>query len=127
MKSQLVIYPAMLAMLFTACDENKVDATEDSIEAQNEMNGAAHEEDTSMVKRDGTLLPGAVDQIDSLSLPASVTTRINKDAILSKEQISGTRRFTENGTTYYEVKFHSKDGQIKTIVYDENGTINPSN
>ena len=47
MKSQLVIYPAMLAMLFTSCDENKVDGTEDSIEAQNETSGAAHEEDTS--------------------------------------------------------------------------------
>ena len=46
MKSQLVIYPAMLALLFTGCDEEKVDATDESNEAQNEASNVPRENDT---------------------------------------------------------------------------------
>jgi hypothetical protein len=123
MKSPLILYPAMLALLLTACDEKKVNATEESIEAQNEMSGPVHEQDTDMVKQDGTLLPGALDQVDSVPLPNVVTNKIKGDSILSKEPISQTRQFIEGGKTYYEVKFLSSDGKIKTLIYGEDGAI----
>jgi len=127
MKSPLIIYPAMLALLFTACDEKKVNATEESFEAQDEISGPLHEQDTDMVKQDGTLLPGAVEQFDSIPLPAKVTDKINADATLSKDSISGTKKFIEDGVTYYEVRFNSKSGETKTVVYDEDGKLKPSN
>jgi hypothetical protein len=126
MKSPLIIYPAMLALLFTACDEKKADATEEGIEAQNDLSGALHEnQDTA--PRDGTLIQGALDQMDSVHLPDVVDNKIKKDAILSQEPITAVKRITEGGVDYYEVRFLSKDGSIKTLVYDEKGTVKSSN
>lgn len=127
MKTQLVIYPAMLVMLLTACGENKDNVTEESIEAQNEMSGEMHEDDTAMVKRDGTLLDGAMDQVDSVNLPSPVINGIEAEETLSRDSIVGTRRFTENGLNYYEVKFSVKDGETKTVIFDESGKIKPEN
>ena len=122
MKTQLVIYPAMFVMLLTACGEKK-DSTEESIEAQNEMSGELHEDDTAMVKRDGTLLDGAVDQMDSVNLPSPVINVIEADAALSTAAIVSTRKFVENSKTYFEVTFSTPNKEIKTIIFDENGKI----
>ena len=127
MKTQLVIYPAMFVMLFAACGENKDNVTEQSIEAQNEMSGEMHEDDTAMVKRDGTLLDGAIERIDSVSLPSPVINTIEAESALSQENIVHTRRFTENGLNYYEIKFSVKDGEPQTVIFDENGKIRPKN
>ena len=113
----------MLAMLFCACDEKRDSVNEDSIEAQNEISGEMHENDTNMVMRDGTLLPGALDQIDSVRLPGPILAKITEDAALSKDRIAESREFTENGRTYFEVKFQSQDGKMKTVIFDENGSI----
>src|SRR5688572_16210586 len=105
MKTQLVIYPAMFVMLLTACGEKKDRSTEESIEAQNEMSGELHEDDTAMVKRDGTLLDGAIDQMDSVPLPSGVINVIEADAALSTSAIVSTRKYVENNKTYFEVTF----------------------
>lgn len=126
MKTQLVIYPTMFVMLFAACGENKeTSATEESIEAQNEMSGELHEKDTNMVKADGTLIEGAMNQIDSISLPSPVINVIEADATLSEKDIVSTRAFVENNRTYYEVKFSTANQDTKTVIFDENGKIKP--
>lgn len=128
MKTQLIIYPAMLALLFAGCDEKKDDnANESVIEAQNEISGEQHEDDTSMVKHDGTLLPDAVDQMDSVALPASVREKINQDAMSLNREITGSREFTENGQTYYEVSFRSEKEGATKVIYDATGKIKPQN
>lgn len=123
MKTQLVIYPAMFVMLFTACGEKKDRSTEESVAAQNEMSGELHEDDTAMVKRDGTLLDGAVDQMDSVALPSPVIKLIEADAELSTAAIVSTRKFVENNQNYFEVKFSTQNKTTKTVIFDESGKI----
>ncbi|WP_026969193.1 hypothetical protein [Algoriphagus terrigena] len=123
MKTQLVIYPAMFVMLLTACGEKKDSTTEESIEAQNEISGELHEDDTSMVKRDGTLLDGAVEQMDSVPLPSPVINVIEADPALSTASIVSTRKFVENNQNYFEVTFSAPNKETKTVVFDENGKI----
>jgi Iap family predicted aminopeptidase len=121
MKTPLVIYPAMIAMLLTACGERNDAATEESIDAQNKISGEMHEGDTALVKRDGTLLEGAMDKVDSISLPSTIVNEIEADATLSKGDIVSTRKFAENNQTFYEVKFSVENNGSKTVVFDENG------
>jgi len=123
MKTQLVIYPAMFVMLFTACGEKKDASTEESIEAQNEISGEIHEDDTAMVKRDGTLLDGAVERMDSVSLPPPVINVIEADAALSTAAIVSTRKFVENNKHYFEVTFSAPNKETKIVTFDENGKI----
>ncbi|SFA85588.1 hypothetical protein [Algoriphagus aquimarinus] len=123
MKTQLVIYPAMIALLCMSCGEDKKDTYEESIEAQNEMSGPMHEGDTNMVKRDGTLLDGAIDQADTVKLPTQVLEVISNDKALSVDKIRSKRKFTENGITYYEIKFMTPDEKTQSMIFDETGKI----
>lgn len=123
MKTQLVIYPAMFVMLFAACGEKKDTSTEESIAAQNEISGELHKHDTAMVKRDGTLLDGAVDRMDSVPLPSPVINVIEADPALSTAAIVSTRKFVENSKNYFEVKFSTQNKETKTVIFDENGKI----
>ncbi|HSF55834.1 MAG TPA: hypothetical protein VLA71_18920 [Algoriphagus sp.] len=121
MNTKAFFYPILMLLFLAACSEK--DTTKESIEAQNEMSGEHHAKDTNMVKRDGTLLEGAMDKIDSIPLPMSVISTIEKDASISTGAIVTTRKFTEGNTTYYEVKFSTENNQTKTVVYDENGKV----
>ena len=87
------------------------------------MSGAIHENDTNMVKRDGTLLDGAIDQHNAVNLPEEVLEVIENDDALSADNIKSTLKFTENSITYYEVDFILPNETTKTIIFDESGKI----
>ena len=123
MRTQLVIYPAMIACLSMSCGENKDDINSESIEAQNEISGEVHENDTNMVKRDGTLLDGAMDTADSVKLPSKVLEVIAKDDAISEDKIESKRKFSENGITYYEISFLTAQGKTHTMIFDEDGKL----
>jgi len=134
MKTQLVIYPAVVAALFFSCGESKQEkATEESIEAQNEMSGELHEGDTSMIKRDGTMLDNAAglsdeseiqqQNQDNIVLPQPVLTAIGKDKTFNEKNIVAKRKFEEEGVTYYEIQFKISDNDTKTVTYSEDGKI----
>ncbi|UZD22911.1 hypothetical protein PBT90_05700 [Algoriphagus halophytocola] len=121
MKTQYIIYPAMVAMLSTACGKSNVN--EQGIEAQNEMSTELNGDDTTMVKRDGTLLSGTLDEADSTRLPAPVINAIENDEVLSKSRIISTSSKIENSITVYEVEFELSDQSNKTVEFLENGNV----
>ncbi|MEB2782356.1 hypothetical protein U3A58_18345 [Algoriphagus sp. C2-6-M1] len=123
MKTQLIIYPAMIVTLFIACDDKNDNRHMEGNEDHSEMNGSMQESDTNMVKRDGTLLSGTIDQMDSVHLPAPVIKKIKEDAMLSKEKINEIRKFIEDDLTYYEIKFTTANTETKTVIFDENGKV----
>lgn len=123
MKTNILISITTVAVLTLSCGEKSDKAYEESIEAQNDMSGSMHESDTDMVKRDGTLLSGAMDQSETVELPSPVLEVIEMDEALSVDKITNKRMFEENGITYYEVTFMTKGEQSLTMIYDENGKI----
>ena len=123
MNKRIAFYSLFVWMLIAGCGER--DAAKESIEAQDEMSGELHENDTITVKRDGTLLDGTMDQMDSVPLPSPVINTIEQDSSLTTGAIVNTRKFTENNRTYYEVKFSTENGQVKTVIFDDNGKIKP--
>ena len=128
MKTRLIIYPTMIAMLsLYSCEKNTDKSTENSIEAQNEISGPLHENDTNMVKRDGTLLDGTLDQAEEIQLPDKVIESIGNEIDYTVENIVKKTEFKENGVVYYEITFKTDSAQSKTVVFDENGKITSEN
>lgn len=127
MKKYLIFSIAIVSALTVSCGEKSDNAYEESIEAQNEMSGAGHESDTNLVKRDGTLISGAMDQADSVQLPSPILEVINMDEAISVDQITSKRMFEENGITYYEVTFMTAGEQSLTMIYDEDGKLKSDN
>ncbi|PZX53833.1 hypothetical protein LV84_02941 [Algoriphagus ratkowskyi] len=127
MKSNLFLSLATIAVLTVSCGEKSDSAYEDSVEAQNKMSGEMHKSDTNIVKHDGTLLPEAMDQTQSIELPSKVLEVIDNDNALSVDKITSKRKFEENSITYYEVTFMVKGEQSITMVYDEDGKRKSSN
>lgn len=136
MKTTLMIYPAVVATLFFSCGESKQEnSTEESIEAQDEMSGEVHEGDTTMIKRDGTVLDNAaglsdyseIQQLnqDDVVLPQAVLTAIGKDKTFNEKNIAAKRKFEEGGVTYYEIQFKISDNKTKTVTYSEDGKMKP--
>ena len=123
MKKHLIFSLATLAVLSFSCGEKSDNTYEESIEAQNEMSGASHQSDTNMVKRDGTLLEGTLDQSSTIELPPAILEVIEMDDAISVDEITNTRMFDENGITYYEVTFMTAGEQSLTMVYDQDGKI----
>lgn len=127
MKTHYVIYPAMVAMLSTGCGNSNTNVNKESIEAQNEMSGELHKDDTMMIKRDGTVLSGTLDQADSVNLPSPVINAIEKDKQLAKAAVASTKKITENSRTVYEVEFILDNEDTKKVKFFENGSIKPEN
>ena len=127
MKTQLFLSLATAAILTVSCGEKSDNTYEDSVEAQNEMSGAEHASDTNMVKRDGTILSGAMDISDSVKLPSPILDVIETEDEISVDKIRSKRKFEENGITYYEISFMTTGNQPLTIIYDEDGKKKPIN
>lgn len=123
MRKHLLFSLAALTILTVSCRERSEKAYEESVETQNEMSGELHEEDTNMVKRDGTLLPGTLDQADTVQLPSPVLEAIARDNSLSIDKITGKRIIEEESIRYYEVTFVDEGESSRTIIFDENGKI----
>lgn len=118
MKTQYIIYLAMIAALSTGCSNSE--HKEESMEAQ-ELSAESYEQDTMVVKRDGTLITESFDRLDSLMLPPQVISTIEKDANLSISDIINTSSKTEDSKTIYEVEFRLQDESTKKVLIDENG------
>ncbi|WP_192350204.1 hypothetical protein [Algoriphagus sp. Y33] len=123
MKTNSIIYLLAIVLLSLSCGEKSENAYEESIEAQNEMSGTTHDSDTNIVKRDGTLLSGAIDESETADLPSAVIEVIDRDDALSVDKITDKRIFEENSITYYEITFTTDDRKSLTMVYDDQGKI----
>jgi hypothetical protein len=125
MKINTVSFLALFSILTFGCGERKADSNAESINAQDEVGGQQHKGDTSMVKRDGTLLEGAVERMDSVSLPEPVLRSIEEDPSLAADRIISNRRYTEGSRVLFEVKFSTATDETRTVVFDEKGKKEP--
>ncbi|MDR7130706.1 hypothetical protein J2X69_003063 [Algoriphagus sp. 4150] len=123
MKTNSIIFLVLIALLSFSCGEKSDKAYEESVEAQNEMSGPLHDSDTNIVRRDGTLMPEAIDQSGTDDLPSPVLEAIDMDNALSTDKITDKKVFEENGITYYELSFETEDRESLTIVYDDQGKV----
>jgi hypothetical protein len=126
MKIRAISFITLFTLTF-ACGERNDNSNAESIKAQDELSGKQHEGDTSMVKRDGTLLEGAVERMDSVSLPETVIRTIEEDSSLSVDRIISNRRYTEGNRVLFEVKFATSSDETRTVVFDDKGKKEPNN
>ena len=68
--------------------------------------------------RDDTLNVGDGTNAQMGDLPTSITDKISADSELRSKQITNTRKYTEGGTTYYEITI---DNETNKVIFDEQG------
>lgn len=68
--------------------------------------------------RDDTINVGDGTHAQMGDLPTSISDKISADSELKSKQITNTRKYTEGGTTYYEITF---DNEPNKVIFDENG------
>jgi hypothetical protein len=68
--------------------------------------------------REDTLNVGDGTNAQMGELPSSIRDNINADANLRNKRITNTRKYTQGGTTYYELTF---DNEQNKVIYDEKG------
>ena len=68
--------------------------------------------------RDDTVNVGDGTHAQMGDLPTAISQKISSDADLRSKQITNTRKYTEGGTTYYEITF---DNEQDKVIFDEQG------
>lgn len=112
MKTQLIIYPALVGMLFVACGEKEKNSYTEAMQEEVAMEPAAPIEPL-----------GQHELVDTLLLPDPLKIILEKDEATSLENIKSLRKYNEEGTDYYEIVFVQPINGKDTITYDNLGKI----
>ena len=123
MKTQFVIYPAMVGMLYFSCAKKEKDPYTKSMEEQTAARGPLQEDKENMKKLEGTEPLGSHALEDTLLLPDPVKIILKRDSATALHKIRKVRRYTEDGMTFYEITFDTQVGEDQVITYDDHGKI----
>lgn len=123
MKSRYIIYPAMVGSLLFSCENKESDSYSDSLKEH-------MKEDRESVQED--VKPENLAEADSLDyeevsklfgIPETLVIVLQNDTATSVDKIQDIRKFTEDGTTFYEITFFENIGEDNVITYDDLGKI----
>lgn len=117
MKTQLIIVPAMVGMLFMSCGESDKSAYTESV--KDEVANVEVVEDSKPL--------GQNELIDTLQLTEPLRIILNKDSATAVNKIREVRKYTENGTDYFEITFDNPVKEMQVITYDELGKVKSPN
>lgn len=123
MKSRYIIYPAMVGSLLFSCENKESDSYSDSLKEH-------MKEDRESVQEE--VKPENLAEADSLDfeevskllgIPEPLVIVLQNDTATSVDKIQDIRKFTEDGTTFYEITFFENIGEDNVITYDDLGKI----
>ena len=120
MKTQLIIYPALIGMLLLSCAEKEKDAYTEAVKEEVVADGP--------LSADGSALdsPEPLGQhalVDTLQLPNPVLIVLRNDPATTPDKIKSLRRYAEDGTDYYEIVFTQPVNGQDTVTYDNLGKV----
>ncbi|WP_026968758.1 hypothetical protein [Algoriphagus terrigena] len=120
MKTQLIIYPALIAMILLSCEEKPkgtyTEAMKDEVVADGSLAG-------DVPALDSPEPLGQHELVDTLQLPEPVLIILRKDPATAPDKIKDVRRYNEQGTDYFEITFVEPVNGRDTITYDNLGKI----
>ena len=123
MKTQYILYPALVGMLFIACGEADKDSYTEAMQDEVATEGPLDDDDINMKKLEDPKPLGQHELVDTLQLPDPLLVILQKDPATSLEKIKNVRAYTEDGTDYYEITFENPVKEKQVITYDELGKI----
>jgi hypothetical protein len=123
MKTQYILYPALVGMLFIACGEADKDSYTEAMQDEVATEGPLDDDDINMKKLEDPKPLGQHELVDTLQLPDPLLVILQKDPATSLDKIKNVRSYTEDGTDYYEITFDNPVKEKQIITYDELGKI----
>lgn len=123
MKTQLIIYPALVGALLLSCAEKESDSYTDAMQDEVSTDGALVGDETNLEKLDSPEPLGQHALVDTLQLPDPLLVILSKDPATAPDKIKNVRKFTEHGTEYYEITFDNPVKEMQVVTYDNLGKI----
>ncbi|MBN7803258.1 hypothetical protein J0A67_20450 [Algoriphagus aestuariicola] len=123
MKTKLILYPAIVGMLFVACGESEKDSYTDAMQDEVATKGPLDGDDINMKKLEDAKPLGQHELVDTLQLPEPLIVILQKDPATSLDKIKDVRRFTEDAIEYFEITFDNPVQDKQVITYDNLGRI----
>lgn len=123
MKTQFIIYPALVGLLCIACGESEKDSYTDAMQDEVAAKGHSDGDETSMKNLEDPKPLGQHELVDTLQLPDPVLLILQKDPATSLDKIKNVRQYSENGTDYYEITFANPVKEKQIVTYDNLGKI----
>lgn len=123
MKSRYIIYPAMVGSLLFSCENKESDSYSDSLKEHMKEDRESVQED---VKPENLAEADSLDYEEVsklLGIPEPLMIVLQNDTATSVDKIQDIRKFTEDGTTFYEITFFENIGEDNVITYDDLGKI----
>lgn len=123
MKSRYIIYPAMVGSLLFSCENKESNTYSESLKEHIKEDRETVQEE---VKPENL---GEADSLDYeevsklLGIPEPLVIVLQNDTATSVDKIQDIRKFTEDGTTFYEITFFENIGEDNVITYDDLGKI----
>ncbi|HLW19474.1 MAG TPA: hypothetical protein VKX33_04090 [Cyclobacteriaceae bacterium] len=134
MKKIIRVFSLLGFIALISCETNTVKNIDDNAMMDRRDTSAIKEEfnsrgvpaegipDNNAVRADtiGVGTGGNIDNSQVMgSLPQGIADKIMNDETLRKKRLSGSREFSEGGTTYYELTF--ENGERTTVTFDQQG------
>ena len=123
MKTQLILYPALVGMLFVACAEKESDSYTEAMQDEVATKGPLDDDDVNMKKLEDPKPLGQHALVDTLQLPDPLILILQKDPSTSLDKIKNVRRYSENAIDYYEITFDHPVKEKQVVTYDNLGMI----
>lgn len=123
MKTHFIIYPALVGMLCIACGESEKDSYTDAMQDEVAAKGPLDGDKTNMKNLEDPKPLGQHQLVDTLQLPDPVILILQKDPATSLDKIKNVRRYSEDGTDYFEITFDNPVREKEVVTYDNLGKI----
>ncbi len=121
MKTQMIIYSAVVGMLCIACGESEKDSYTKAMQDEVAAKGPLEDDDINMKKLEAAKPLGQHELVDTLQLPDPLLVILQKDPATSLDKIKNVRRYNEHGTDYYEITFDNPVKEKQVVTYDNLG------
>lgn len=126
MKTHLIILPALVGMLLLSCDQKEKSAYTEAMQDEVVTKRSLNDEDVNIERMEDTQ-PGSFELADTLELPDPLLLVLRKNSSTSPDKIRNVRKYTEQGTDFYEITFDNPVKEKQLVTYDNLGKFKSPN
>lgn len=123
MKTYPILSVAAACVLFFSCAEKGTDSYTDAMRDEVATGGTVVGDESNLEKLEAPEPLGQHQLVDTLQLPDPLLVILSKDPATAPDKIKNVRRYTEDGTQYYEITFIAPVRDMEVITYDDLGRI----
>jgi len=126
MKTNLIISTALVGILLLSCDQKEKNSYSEAMQDEVVTKRSLNNEDGNIERLEDNQLD-SFELADTLELPDPLLLVLRKNSSTSPDKIRNVRRYTEQGTDFYEITFDNPVKEKQLVTYDNLGKFKSPN